>query len=630
MYMQAWKFLNDMSAAVSPDLQQKGPFRRIFSDGTQFMAREMFGQSIIEIYVPQGVGKEVTAEEELKKIIEKMPWIAFQLIDNETEEVITPSNFNVPDTNISTIEVEVKDRTFVFYDFSGENSDAYPYFDLRKCSDDRTWLNIVPYFFNYDLEIPYVPQMGCYDLFEMFLRRTGNTFTYFETHFLINDFFKNIVGTYSYKGLYSYCKEDEFWYVFFAYLFSEDNVDPNGYNLRLSNLENTEYNDLMYAPTAINEDDLKYNEYFYEKENVNYEENEEKDYSAQDYKEMAVYNHQKYIVYLSKPVYIQITLNGYNVTKQVACYLIDSNNNIVSSKWSDQNGIVQFSDIQDKYIGIGCANYNNDRLFEYYQEVAEEKSDFILSCGIDERESSRELDQSGVSINPFSQIRNVKTLANETPYEPPDYAEDYKYLSNVSMKQHEQKITNLNTKNVIIDGEEKSVYICNFDELVVTQWLYYTTSWESICVSGIRLDVLAETGFGLFPKGCGDFPQLTDYHLMPKHYYSDFTLNETYWTAPYAYYVEYICEATSTNTDLLKAIAISDGKGQNIQNLSSTFTIDLSWTAEILEEKCIPLVGGGYECGTPNSEYNWIVFGDSLGVCQQVHFKMIETPPERF
>lgn len=63
LYMQAWQFLEAMKP-ICPSLPQKGPFRRIFQDGTEYIVREVFGQGFIDVFVPVVVAEH--PEEKLK------------------------------------------------------------------------------------------------------------------------------------------------------------------------------------------------------------------------------------------------------------------------------------------------------------------------------------------------------------------------------------------------------------------------------------------------------------------------------------------------------------------------------------------------------------------------------------
>lgn len=65
LYMQAWQFLEAMKPTC-PGLPQKGPFRRVFQDGTEFVVREIFGQGLIDVYVPVvAEGRELKKQDEL-------------------------------------------------------------------------------------------------------------------------------------------------------------------------------------------------------------------------------------------------------------------------------------------------------------------------------------------------------------------------------------------------------------------------------------------------------------------------------------------------------------------------------------------------------------------------------------
>lgn len=256
-YMEAWKYLDKMKW-ITPGLSQKGPFRQRFSSGVEYVVQEVFGQAVIDIFVPyKEAPVEVVAQEAKgKEAIERSAWIAIRLFRSDGP-VITPASFGATRTS----KVTCHGYSTNVYEFSKYDAPSFTLYRTDNIQSQVSEEGGIWSKSNYDYIIEY---------------NEG------ETDQIINDLrLCNELETFV-----AYNPDDQSWYIY-----PESIIYDGGYNLVISGLENLE--EKHCKTTAFAPEGKNYNKRWYGSETFE----GDSDYPSLNYKEQAIHIFSKYHVF---------------------------------------------------------------------------------------------------------------------------------------------------------------------------------------------------------------------------------------------------------------------------------------------------------------------------------------------
>lgn len=348
-------------------------------------------------------------------------------------------------------------------------------------------------------------------------------------------------------------------------------------------------------------------------------------------------------------VRFQITLNSHECTKPQIVHIVDDEGTVHATKQTEDDGTVVFegiSNITDMYLALGYKNVDGEKVYEYYQEVAEGEHDKQVACGIRERYDDVDYSTNDchrwTDVSPEYPWMQFVVLAGND-FEIPEYISENMYLKTVSKKLSDIKIGVFD----LMEEDDKVYRVYDFDELAVTkmhkEWThnenFTTCEWPEP-----GLDKTTGTSYGIDNTECflpvldcvssGTYGHNSAFYRMigvqtdPYIYVWETDEDcEEYPRSQYHTMCEVFMGCLTDDTSIEKFVCLSDADGRNITKSENSLVSNAGPLQGAMwkEKFCVDESGSAFYWGTVCNN-NEVGAGPASA---QYLLQVVETPVER-